>query len=159
MKRVQGNHDVTLIECTNPVRNKWRVRWDVSTDESGTTSYMEAEFDHRPSVDEVKSLIEGWISDATRERIISGFTYEGVPVWLSAENQANYERAYIQSKMGNGVSVVFKFGTDDKPVYRKFENPADIEAFYRAFSEHIQQAQLDGWNARDSIDLEPYLMD
>ncbi|WP_290200147.1 hypothetical protein, partial [uncultured Muribaculum sp.] len=105
MRRVQGNPDVALLECTNPVKNKWRVRWDVSTDESGTTSYMEAEFDHRPSVDEVKSLIEGWISDATRERIISGFTYEGVPVWLSAENQTNYERAYIQSKMGNGVSV------------------------------------------------------
>lgn len=158
MKRVQGNSDVALLECTNPVRNKWRVRWDVSTDESGTASYMEEEFDHRPSVDEVKSLIEGWISDATRERIISGFTYEGVPVWLSPENQANYQRAYIQSKIGGGVSVEFKFGTDDEPVYRRFENATELENFYLAFSEHIQQAQLEGWRFRDSIDLEPYRM-
>ena len=120
---------------------------------------MEKEFGHKPSINEIKSLIEGWISDATRERIISGFSYEGVPVWLSAENQANYERAYIQSKIGTGISVVFKFGTDDNPVYRRFEKPSDLEAFYRAFSEHIQQAQLDGWNVRDSIDLEPYRMD
>jgi hypothetical protein len=159
MKRVQGNPDVALLECTNPIRNKWRVRWDVVTDDAGTTSYMEKEFGHKPSINEIKSLIEGWISDATRERIISGFSYEGVPVWLSAENQANYERAYIQSKIGTGISVVFKFGTDDNPVYRRFEKPSDLEAFYRAFSEHIQQAQLDGWNVRDSIDLEPYRMD
>ena len=91
--------------------------------------------------------------------IFSGFSFEGVPVWLSTENQANYERAYIQSKIGTGVSVVFKFGTDDKPVYRRFEKAADIEAFYRTFSEHIQQTQLDGWNARENIDLEPYRLD
>lgn len=156
MKRVQGNPDVALLECTSPVKNKWRVRWDVTTDDSGTTSYMEEEFNHKPSGEEIKSLISGWISDSTRERIISGFSYEGVPVWLSQENQTNYERAYIQSKIGNGVSVVFKFGTDDKPVYRRFENSADLEKFYRAFSEHIQQAQLDGWNARESIDLALY---
>lgn len=159
MKRVQGNPDVALMECVNPVKNKWRVRWDVSTDESGTTSYMEEEFGHRPSRDEIKSLICGWISGATREKIISGFSYEGVPVWLSQENQANYERAYIQSRTGNGVSVVFKFGTDENPVYRRFEKAADLEKFYRAFSGHIQQAQLDGWNARDAIDLDLYRVD
>ncbi len=160
MRRVQGNPDVTLLECTNPVKNKWRVRWDVSTDATGTTSYMEEVFDHKPSVDEIKSLIEGWISDATRERIISGFSYEGVPVWLSTENQANYERAYIQASLCDGtLPVTFKFGTDSEPVYRTFDNAEALGAFYRAFSEHIQQAQLDGWNARDSIDLEPYRMD
>ncbi len=159
MRRVQGNPDVALLECTNPVSSKWRVRWNVVTDDAGTASYMEEEFGHKPSVNEIKSLIEGWISDATRERIVSGFSYEGVPVWLSAENQANYERAYIQSKIGSGVSAVFKFGTDENPVYRRFENTAELEAFYKAFSEHIQQAQLDGWNARESIDLKPYTTD
>lgn len=159
MKRVQGNPDVALLECTNPVKNKWRVRWDVSTDESGTTSYMEEDFDHKPSAEEIKSLIEGWISEATRDKIVSGFSYDGVPVWLSTENQANYERAYIQSKLGHGVSTVFKFGTDENPVYRRFENPADLEAFFHAYSEHIQQTQLDGWNAREAIDLDLYQMD
>ena len=48
MKRVQGNPDVALIECTNPVKNKWRVRWDIATDESGATSYIEEELNHRP---------------------------------------------------------------------------------------------------------------
>ena len=37
MIRVQGNNNVKLIECVNPMRNKWRIRWDIqiSTNESG----------------------------------------------------------------------------------------------------------------------------
>ncbi len=79
MKRVQGNPDVALLECTNPVRNKWRVRWDVSIDESGTTSYMEEEFNHKPSDAEIKSTICGWIDEQTRNAILSGFSYEAIP--------------------------------------------------------------------------------
>lgn len=75
MKRVQGNPDVALLECTNPVRNKWRVRWDVTADDSGVTSYMEEEFNHKPSGEEIKSLISGWINARTDERILSGFRY------------------------------------------------------------------------------------
>ena len=29
MKRVEGSSGVSLFECVNPVKNKWRVRWDV----------------------------------------------------------------------------------------------------------------------------------
>lgn len=160
MKRVQGNPDVALLECTNPVRNRWRVRWDVSTDATGTTSYMEEEFDRKPAVDEIKALIEGWISDATREKIVSGFSYEGVPVWLSSENQANYERAYLQAALCDGtLPVTFKFGTDSEPVYRTFDNADALGDFYRAFSEHIRRTQAEGWAARDNIDLELYRMD
>ena len=67
MKRVQGDPDVALLECTNPVRNKWRVRsGDVSVDESGITSYMEEEFNHKPSEEEIKSIISGWINAPDR---------------------------------------------------------------------------------------------
>ena len=100
MKRVQGNPDVALLECTNPVRNKWRVRWDVSIDESGTTSYMEEEFNHKPSDAEIKSTICGWIDEQTRNAILSGFSYEGNTVWLSIENQTNYERDYNKVRLG-----------------------------------------------------------
>ena len=29
MKRVEGSAGVSLLECTNPVKNKWRIRWGV----------------------------------------------------------------------------------------------------------------------------------
>lgn len=160
MKRVQGNPGVALIECTNPVRGKWRVRWDVTTDDSGITSYMEEEFKHRPSIDEIKTLICGWIDEKTKNTILSGFSYEGNPVWLSQENQANYQRTYLQTTLCDGtLPVTFKFGTDDAPVYRVFNNASELGAFYRAFSDHIRQAQLAGWNEKDMINLELYKAD
>ena len=61
MIRVQGNNNVKPIECVNPMRNKWRIHWDIqiSTNESGAqeASYMEHEFTHRPTIEEVKNII------------------------------------------------------------------------------------------------------
>lgn len=158
MKRVQGNADVALLECTNPVRNKWRVRWDVTTDESGITSYMEEQFNHRPSTDEIKVLINEWIDERTKEAILSGFRFEGNLVWLSIENQTNYERDYLKAhfNLPDALPVTFKFGTDEQPVYRTFKSKEDIEEFYRGYTSHIRQTQLDGWNAKDAVDLELY---
>ena len=31
------------MECTNPVKDKWRIRWDVQEKENGSASYMEEE--------------------------------------------------------------------------------------------------------------------
>ena len=56
MKRVDGNPNISLIECTNPVKGLWRIRWDVQTNED-TTSYMEEEFDHKPTPEEVKNIV------------------------------------------------------------------------------------------------------
>jgi len=161
MKRVQGNPGVALIECTNPVRNRWRVRWDVTTDANGITSYMEQQLNHQPTADEIKTLISEWISDRTAAKILSGFSYEGVPVWLSIENQSNYQRAYIQANLGlpGALPVTFKFGTDDDPVYRTFNTLPELEAFYTAYSAHIQDAQQEGWIAKDYIDLGLYSVD
>lgn len=158
MKRVQGNPGIALLECTNPVRNKWRVRWDVSTDESGITSFMEEEFTHKPSVDEIKDLISGWIDEQTQNKILSGFQFEGNLVWLSIENQTNYERDYLKAHLGlpDSLPVTFKFGSDEQPIYRVFESKEDIENFYKGYTSHIRQTQLDGWNAKDAIDLELY---
>ena len=46
MRRVEGSAGVSLMECTNPVKDKWRIRWDVQEKEDGSASYMEEEFSH-----------------------------------------------------------------------------------------------------------------
>ena len=90
MKRVEGSAGVALLECTNPVLGKWRVRWGVEAKEDGSATYMEEELDHRPDADEIRSLVSEWYNSRTDERILSGFEYDGQPVWLSSENQFNY---------------------------------------------------------------------
>ena len=158
MKRVQGNPDVALLECTNPVKNKWRVRWDVSTDTDGVTSYMEEEFNHRPSLDEIKNLVAGWINSQTDARILSGYRYDGRMVWLSTENQFNYKAAYDLAVQTAGATlpVTFKLGDDDNPEYVTFESLEALTAFYTGAMQFVQQTLSEGWKAKDSIDLALY---
>lgn len=158
MKRVEGSSGVSVLECTNPVKGKWRVRWDVEARDDGSASYMEEELDHKPDAEEVRSLVSGWYNAETDKRILSGFEYEGQPVWLSSENQFNYKAAYdlaIQTG-GQNLPVTFKFGTDDSPSYRTFETVEKLQDFYIKVMEHVQTALLEGWKKKDALDLALY---
>ena len=117
--RIHGSAGVAPIECINPRKNKWRVRWDIE-EKDGAASYEEAEFDHRPQMDEVLEVLRNWYNAKTEGLIRTGFVWEKIPVWLSVENQVNYKAAFdlaVQTE-GANLPVVFKFGTDEKPVYR-----------------------------------------
>ena len=110
MNRVNGAQGVKLLECTNPVKDKWRVRWDVHNNEDGSADYMEAEFNGKPSEDTIKTMVSEWFNDRTNETILSGFVWNGMSVWLSTENQFNYKVAYdlaVQSD-GKTLPVTFK---------------------------------------------------
>ena len=147
-----------LLECTNPVKGKWRVRWDVRKNEDGSADYMEEEFSHRPELKEVKSLILDWYNAKVDEAILSGFTYEDMPVWLSSENQFNYKSAYDLAVQTAGATlpVTFKFGTDEQPQYRKFATLDELTDFYSKAMAYIQTALADGWKEKDAIDWSAY---
>ena len=158
MKRAQGNAEVRLLECVNPVRNKWRVRWDVQQREDGSADYMEAELDHQPTEAEISAAVKEWYNVQTEKAILSGFTYDGTPVWLSQENQYNYKAAYDLAVQTDGktLPVTFKFGTDDEPVYRTFDTLDDLTDFYTSAVKFIQDTIADGWKRKDAIDLSKY---
>lgn len=156
--RVQGDAGVRLLECTNPVKGKWRVRWDVRNNEDGSADYMELELDHCPTIDEVKNLVISWYNAKVDEAILSGFTYENMPVWLSAENQFNYKSAYDLAVQTAGATlpVTFKFGTDDKPQYRKFVSLEELTDFYTKAMIYILSTLAEGWRKKDNIDWSAY---
>jgi len=108
MERIEGTSGVKLIECVNPVKQKWRIRWDVQEKEDGSATYMEEEFIGKPSPEAIKSVVIGWYNQQIEETILSGFVYEDMPVWLSTENQFNYKVVYdlaVQTK-GSTLPVV-----------------------------------------------------
>ncbi len=147
-----------LLECVNPVKGRWRLRWDVQEAEGGC-SYMEEEYDHRPSLDEVRACIVGWENRRTAEAILSGMAWEGSVVWLSSENQFNYKSAYDLARQTDGANLPYtvKLGSDEAPVYRTFETVEGLGAFYRAVAEHIQTSIEEGWARKDRIDWSQYL--
>jgi hypothetical protein len=160
MKRVDGTIGASLIECVNPVKNKWRIRWDVREVEN-SANYMEAEFDHRPEPEEIRDMILSWYNGQTNAAILSGFTYEGSMVWLSQENQFNYKAQYdlaVQTK-GKSLPVTFKFGTDEQPVYREFATTDDLSDFYTKAMQYIQDVLADGWKKKDNFDVNLYQLE
>ncbi|MGL4520791.1 MAG: hypothetical protein ACRCUJ_14275 [Phocaeicola sp.] len=157
MKRVDGNPNVSLLECTNPVKGLWRIRWDIQPN-GESASYMEEEFDHKPTSDEVKSIVMSYYNAQIESDILSGMTYEGVMVWLSTENQFNYKAANDLAMQTEGLSlpVTFKFGTDDEPIYREFTTVEELSDFYQMSMSYVLKKLQEGWNKKDSFDVTLY---
>lgn len=108
----------------------------------------------------VKDAILADINKQTDEKILKGFVWNNINVWLSAENQRNFSEAQRMSeKYGSNVlPLTFKLGETgyEQPVYHTFETVAELDAFYvQAFS-FVNQCLNEGWQRKDAIDWEPY---
>jgi hypothetical protein len=138
-----------------------RRRWDLfygfgkdSEDAESGYNYYET-FDHKPSTEEVRAIIVSQINANTEEKIVSGFTWNDIPVWLSQENQFNYKSAYdlaVQT-LGKTLPVTFKFGDDNNPQYYTFDNLTELGSFVEAVFVHISTTLSDGWKEKDSLDI------
>lgn len=158
MKRIEGTAGVKLIECMNPIKNTWRVRWDVNEHEDGSADYMEENFLGKPSDEVIRTVVMDWYNERINEAILSGFIYENMPVWLSTENQFNYKAAYDLAVQTAGATlpVTFKFGTDDEPKYRKFTTLEELTDFYSKAMQYVQNTLVEGWKKKDAFNLDQY---
>ena len=158
MEKINGSPDVQLLECTNPVRGYWRIRFDVQIKDDGSADYYEHRFFAKPQLEVIKSVITEFINEQTNATILSGLKYENQLVWLSAENQANYKAAYDLAVQTQGESLPYKvkLGGEDAPVYRELTSLQDFKAFYLSVQKHINDTINDGWKRKDAIDWSKY---
>lgn len=153
-----GGAGVKPLECVSPRKAKWRIRWDITEKGDGTAEWTEQDFDHKPTAEEIRQTITDHINAKAEEAILTGFTYEGAPVWLSQDNQRNYLSALTLAMQTQGaiLPVAFKFGTDATPVYRTFSTQSALAAFCSSMVAHIQSVLARAWSAKDAIDLTVY---
>lgn len=106
---------------------------------------------------EVRSRLAKYYDSITDWKILSGFEWKGIKVWLSMENQFNYKAAYDLAVQTNGASlpVTFKFG-DSVPVYHTFETLEEISDFYTSALSYVNNTLADGWSRKDSLDWSEY---
>lgn len=158
MRKTEGTADVRLIECVNPIRGKWRIRWDIQAKEDGMATYMEEEFLHKPTADEIRQTIIGYYNRQTDEAILSGFEYEGCMVWLSSENQFDYKAEHDLAVQTGGATlpVTFKLGPDEQPVYKTFDNLGKLTEFYRQTVLYIRETLAAGRKRKDALDMSLY---
>lgn len=115
-------------------------------------------FTEKVPFNKIKSFILSRLNEQIDQKIINGFVWKEMPVWLSSENQFNYKTAYDLAVMSQGKSLptVFKFGTTDNPVYYAFESLDDISDFYISAMAYINTCLAEGWKMKDSIDWSVY---
>lgn len=116
--------------------------------------WQEERFDHIPTLDEIKNVIKSYYNKITDQKILSGFVWNGMKIWLSTENQFNYKAAYDLAVQTNGANlpIVFKFGDDNETVYHEFKDLNEMSEFYMASIAYIQNTLAEGWQKKDSID-------
>ena len=157
MEKTINTIDSPLIEY---VDGKYLVRWNGQQDPKakGVISFDEISFPYKPSLDTIKEVILGVENSRIDKKILTGFTWNGMSVWLSSENQFNYKAAYDLAAQTNGDSlpVTFKFGDTDNPVYHEFKTLDDIADFYVKAMSHVNNTLKEGWESKDSIDWSLY---
>lgn len=154
--KIHGGEDTPLIQCINPILDKWMVLWAVGFEENSFT-FMAEEFNHKPILQEIKDTILAWYNTRIEEKILSEFTWRDVPIWLSMENQFNYKAAYdIAAQSGGEILPTFKFGTTESPVYYKFESLEDLRDFYISAMSYVTDTLVKGWQEKDKIDWAVY---
>lgn len=134
------------------------------TDEEGNKipsnvgTWTEAIIKPKPSLEQIKTFIINAINKRTDEKIISGFEWNGMAVWLSTENQFNYKAAYDLAVQTGGANLptVFKFGDNDNPQYHKFETVEELTDFYMKAMAYVNEQLAIGWTKKDMIDWEQY---
>lgn len=140
----------------------YEVFYDVDEEGNKTPSnvgtWTEAIISPKPSLSQIKSFIIDAINKRTDEKIISGFEWNGMSVWLSSENQFNYKAAYDLAVQTNGANLptVFKFGSNDEPKYHKFDTVEELTDFYVKAMTYINEQLAIGWVKKDAIDWSVY---
>ena len=121
-------------------------------------TWTEALVPFKPSLEQLKKLVLDAINKEVDEKILSGFVWKDMHVWLSTENQFNYKAAYDLAVMSQGQSlpVTFKFGTTESPMYYTFETLDGISDFYISAMAYINSTLAEGWKLKDSIDWSVY---
>lgn len=160
MERKQGSKHTKVMTNLGAMSI---VRWDLQpvVNEAGETvgmSYYEERMIGKPTVKRVKEVVLKGMNAVIEEQIFKGFVWEGIPVWLSSENQFNYKAAFDLAMQtgGDNLPVKFKFGTDEEPVYHTFETIDELMKFYTEAMTYISNCLNEGWAKKDAVDWSAY---
>ena len=135
------------------------IFYGYGTDELGGWNWRK-DYDHIPTVAEVRADIEALVNAKTDEVILTGLKWNGKPVYLSSENQFNFKAAHdLADETGGAIlPIKFKLGEAENgdPVYHTFTKTETLADFVSSIFVHIQGTIKAGWTEKDSIDYSLY---
>lgn len=149
--------------------DRYIVRWDYKPEtvtdpdtsevtETDYATWMVEVIHGNPTKARLSEMFTKYYNSITDEKILSGYSWKGMNVWLSTENQFNYKAAYdmaVQTE-GSSLPVTFKFGTDEEPQYHTFPTLDELQNFYSGAMAWVNQCLAEGWETKDAIDWTKY---
>lgn len=153
--RIKSYNKPSLLSSIG--NENYLLRWDVKEEIEGMFTYEEIRLNN-PTLEKIKTLITDYYNKCCDKEILSGFTYNDVPVWLSSENQFNYKSAFDLAKQteSSNLPVKFKFGSDIETQYFVFETLEKLEDFYIKMNQFIHSTLEKNWKLKDEIDWKLY---
>ena len=120
-------------------------------------------YDHKPTIEELKEDIEILINKETDATILGGFVWNGKSVYLSTENQINFKAAYDLAVQTDGATLPIKFklgeDVDGKSVYHTFQKLEAFTDFYTKAFAYISKCLNEGWTEKDGVDYSALVWD
>jgi len=163
MNKIYGN--LTEFVPIRSDRGRLIVSYDCQPEADGIhATWYEVYFYKKPhpvvTLEDIKSAVIADINAQTDEKILKGFMWENMNVWLSSENQFNFKAAYDLAVQTQGASLPIKFKLGEteegEPLYHTFDTIAEITDFYTKAIAYINQCLNEGWQRKDSIDWSVY---
>jgi hypothetical protein len=156
-----------LLASYQPLREEWSrivASYGLVPEPDGVNAtWHEVEFSKKqypsPTKEDIRKAIIADINRQTDDKILTGFTWNDIPVWLSSEYQHNFSEAQRRAQMHpDSLPVTFKLGedADENPIYYTFETLTDINTFYDQAYKFIDECLHEGWRRKDSINWNDY---
>ena len=131
-----------------------------------TCDSITAQLEHRPTIDDVRTIIKNHIDANTDEKILCGYEWtvrhgddagKTVKVWLSNENQNNFKAkhdAAITYPDKVKFPVTYKISQDSETgnaIYEEFADIEELATFYLGGLDYIENVVNAGWRKKDAV--------
>jgi hypothetical protein len=133
-------------------RKSYTLFYGLYTDDQGSNYEYRCSFDHKPTWDEVKAVLIETINAQTKEKILNGFTWNDMKVWLSEDNQRNFMMISDFGDDSFPLQVKINEESDGTPIYHTFANAAEFNEFSQQASQYVIETWIAGWNEKDQLD-------
>lgn len=136
--------------------DKWMIFFGLFQTEAGNTYEYRHTFKHRPTLDEIKAIINAQLSADADERKRTGFQWRGVPVRYDEEAERNITGLSVKiPRLGDAMfPLKFKLGDypDGSPAFYVFTDAEEFESFTDALMLFTQECYAKSWQDKADVD-------
>lgn len=150
------------VQLYDPMQDRWiiTVHIHLGQVQDGRVGGVIVYHDGRPALEDIKRYVIEWHNQQINKEILSGHRWREMLVWLSPENQQNYKASFDLAMQfggqGGTLPLVYKFGSELKPVYHQFNDLEELKEFYLSTVVYVKDTLAKGWKRKDDIDWTPY---